>query len=300
MGDFLTLPVDIGEGPYHFNRYRIAFEKPANISKEDLAADFVRNFPSYFNSQFATVDDKTGRDFHGRPTLKFHGISDFLGLHDFGRYHNDWVVQLNVNPRGFLVQTLERTFRLSEDAKMAVQGAIGGAVPGAITGAAAGGIASSWAGGLGAVPGALVFGGVGAVAGGVPAYNANFKHFLAGRRSWRLDDASVFGVSGNFLILETAAVERFSCEFYLLNDKIQNLEAKVPDIWNAMLSNFVGKRGLTIATTPMPGAAWLHSSAYKTDYVVKNSYDTISGLRSDAEFILADRVHVSGPYHLIP
>ena len=273
MTEFLTLPVDGGEGPYHFNRYRIGFYPNAGRGKTELATDFIINFPRYFNSEYANVVIDTQHNFHDAPLMKFHGFSNVMGF-DIARFHHDWVVKFDVNPTaGFTVQTLERTFRLAEDAEMGVAGA-------AVGGAGGAGVGAKVGGGLGALVGGIG----GAVIGSVPAYNANSKHFLAGRRSWRLDNASAFGVAGDWLILETAAVERFSCEFYRLNDKLQGLEKKVPPIWNTMLTNFVRMNQLRLAqrTTP-PG--WVRGgSMFETDYLTK-FIDGLAALKADRDYV---------------
>jgi hypothetical protein len=230
MPDFTELPVYAGVGDFHFNRFRIAFSKPAGLSARDLAQQFVSNFPYYFNSPYAKVVPGV-RTFNSKPTLKFHGYVKVLGI-DVGRPHNDWVVQEWVdNTVGFTAQTLKREFfDAAEDGAMAAAAL------------AAGGL-------IGMEPAPTVVG-------GVVAAHYNRMHLLAGRRSWRLDDGQTFGVTGDLLVLETIAVERFSAEMYRLGDKLGNMRAKFPDIWIANLNNFVRlfRDGLKLVSQPLkPG-----------------------------------------------
>ncbi len=293
MADFEPLPVTRGVGPYHFNRFRILFKRQPSLSKEMYAKDFVDRFPVYLNSPYATVVRDTEHQFDGdQPLYRFHGISEIKGV-DIAMFHHDWVSVLpGGNPFvGFSVQTLERKFRLLEDAKMAGEGVVGGGLPGFVGGAIAGGIAGIWTG-----PGALatgIAGGVlGASTGASASYFANFKHFLAGRRSWRLDKASAFGLEGSDddLVLETAAVERYSCLFYEANGKLQGLEDKIPDIWNSMLSNFVIKRGLTAGTQPIK-EGWKYDGKNKAYFMQKNDFESLENVKSNREFQLAHRLH---------
>ena len=287
MADFKALFVDKGVGDYHFNRFRIRFEKPAGVTKEACARDFVAQFPHYFNSGYASVEVDGAHSFEGNPVLKFHGFDKMLGL-DLAAAHHDWVVQFALNPNvGFTAQTLERTFRLWEDAAMLAEGAAGGAVGGGVAGAGVGAAVGAPFAGVGAGPGALAGAAIGAVGGtfvgGSMAYNANFCHFLAGRRAWRLDDASVFGMPGDYLVLETAAVERFSSTFYKVSDVALGLEDMIPPIWNTLLTNFVGLKRLTAAPGSTPPGWTRGGSGLETVYTVQK-FETVEALKKDGEF----------------
>jgi hypothetical protein len=284
MADFKALRIDLGVGPFHFNRFRIVFQPARDKTKEAYGADFVRNFPKYFNSQYGSVE-WSSRTYDGKPVLKFHGISKLFGG-DIAKFHHDYVVRLENSTRGFSVQTLQRLFHEWEDAKMAAEGAGGGLLVG---GAAGGGIGFVFGGGVGAIPGAAIVGTSAAVTAGVASFQANTLHFLAGRRSWRLDAAAAFGVEGDFLILETAALERFSCPFYFLNDKPQHMEAKVPPLWNSMLRNFVVMNGVNVAPVAPP-PRWEQGLLEKTHYW-KVNLDSLERVRSDPEFQAAYRLH---------
>jgi hypothetical protein len=255
MADFDVQPVWDGVGDFHLNRYRIAFEQPANVTKETLAQDFINNFPTYLNSPYATVTFP-GRTFNGKPTLKFWGALKLLRGHVEGNpdAHHDWVVREWMDPRiGQTAQTLCRNFYESPDDVAAGGG-------GAAAGSVGGGLA---AGPVGSLAGAIV--------GGVLAVEVNRKHFLAGRRSWRVDDAAAFGQSpadflsqgsSNILMLETAAVERLSSRAFTVGDYVIGIEKRVPDIWISNLQNFVKMKGLKPVPilTPQPDDLWLKTT----------------------------------------
>ena len=268
MADFTELPVYDGVGDYHFNRYRVAFKCPPAETKQSLARDFVANFPAYLTSQYATVV-KGDRDFESRPTLHFHGfkmvpIPNPAGMAnsppptiDVASPHTDWVVKIDENDNlGFTAQTLKREFRvLSEDGPTGF--------------------------GVAAIVSPLI----GLIAAGDPM-EVNRMHFLAGRRSWRLDDGKSFEVDGDVLVLETAAVERFSHKAYMRADAVLGLESAVPDIWIAMLNNFVAKR--TLVRVPQrlrPG--WMNKNGI--DYYIK-SFDDEAALSGDIEFAQQKRL----------
>ena len=270
MADFTELSVYGGVGDYHFNRYRVVFKCPPAETKQSLAKDFVDNFPTYLTSQFATVA-RGDRNFGSRPTLHFHGfkmvpVPNPAGKAnsppptiDIAHPHTDWVVKIDENDNlGFTAQTLKREFIVvSED------GPTGFGVLG--------------------IPGVSPL--IDLLAAGDPM-EVNRMHFLAGRRSWRLDDGKSFEVDGDVLVLETAAVERFSHKAYMRADSLLGLESAVPDIWIAMLNNFVAKR--TLVRVPQrlrPG--WKNKNGI--DYYVKN-FDDEAALTGDIEFAQQKRL----------
>jgi hypothetical protein len=67
----------------------------------------------------------------------------------------------------------------------------------------------------------------------------NRMHFLAGRRAWYIGRDSLFGLSNDVTVLETAAVERFSSQAFNIADSVIGLEKRVPDVWYAFLDNFI-------------------------------------------------------------
>jgi hypothetical protein len=303
MSDFTALPVYDGVGPYHFNRYRVVFFRPPGVTKEALASDFVSSFPHYFNNPHASVDFRRGRNFNGVPVLEFHGVMDHLrGLNihfDMARPHNDWVAQVWSNVSiGFTAQTLKREFWVAGEDLAAAGG---------------GGVAGGLAGGK---AGSLIYPGVGtavgAVVGGASALGLavhwNRMHFLAGRRSWRLDDASAFGITpqnvekydrpADLCVLETTAVERFSSRFFVAGDLAFALEDAIPPIWTANLGNFVQMRGLTTIDPDSPLAPlwgfdtwrWRKDEPRLNVYYYRDQFDTLEALKSDPEFQKAFRL----------
>jgi hypothetical protein len=257
MSDFTALLVYNGVGDYHFNRFRVVFQCPPGETKQSLADDFVARFPHYFTSFYANVR-RGDRNFGKIPTLHFHGFKHALitvGGTTFGadlaRPHTDWVAQIDKNDGlGFTAQTLKREFvDLSED---------------------------SWV----ALPDVISLD-------KVPAIHINRMHFLAGRRSWRLDDGKSFEVDGDVLVLETTAVERFSHEAYVIADDVLGLEAAIPDIWISLLKNFVTMRGLVrVYQPPRPG--WKNKDG--VDYYVNNKLSDLAALGGDPEFAQQKRL----------
>jgi hypothetical protein len=146
-------------------------------------------------------------------------------------------------------------------------------------------------------------------------------HFLAGRRSWLLDDASAFGITPkelnryfeyeehagrNFIsgdvdlcVLETAAVERFSSRFFQVGDLAMGLEDAIPPIWTANLANFVGMKGLmtinpTSPTLPLEGWntwRWNPGDIRRGIYYYRDEFDTLEELKGNPEFVKAYRLY---------
>jgi len=248
MGDFTALTIDTGVGDIHLNRFRVAFQPSAGTTAATLASDFIDNFPTYLRSEFAIV--QFDRHTHeGKPTLHFHGYAKLLGI-DLAAPHTDWVVREWVDRNvGFTAQTLKREFAdVREDFPV---DPFGGML-------------------------ALVGPVVGAV---VTHYNR--MHFLAGRRSWRIGEGTVFGLSGDVIVLETVAVERFSAEAYNVGNWVIGLESKIPDIWITLLNNFVNKKGLT-ATLQTLKPRWKNKIG--VDYL-QLSFDDIAHMKAEPEYI---------------
>lgn len=263
MSDFTALTIDTGVGNIHLNRFRIAFRAPAaipaRIRAQTLASDLIDHFPTYFNSEFASVEFGN-RSHQGKPTLKFHGYAKVAGIDPAGP-HSDWVVRHWVDRNiGFTAQTLKREFfDAGEDGKA---GGGGGAaillVP--VVGAAVGN----------------------AVVAGAAAAHFNRLHFLAGRRSWRISEGTVFDpdLKDDVIILETAAVERFSSRAYSTADSVIGVRSKVPDIWIAFLNNFVKKQGLPVyVQTLKPGWKRKNWATY-----LQLSFESFAQLRAAREY----------------
>ena len=280
MADFTALPVQNGQGPYHFNRYRVVFTKPPDAKVEDLARDFITGFPHYLNSRFASVVLHNDHTFESNPTLEFHGIVECLGV-DIAKPHNDWVARIWVNPHlGFTVQTVKREFVVaSEDAAAAAGGAVVGRAIGQNVGQSVGG-----------PPGAVVGGAVGEAVGADEAVQLNRMHFLAGRRSWRLDGGPAFGLASNVCVLETIAVERFSSTFFVAGDFILHLEDKIPPIWVTNLANFVRIRQLATIPQSSPPSWDVGDPTLNINYYTY-SCDTIDELKLLPEFHAAFKLY---------
>lgn len=271
MGDFTVLPVYGGAGDWHFNRYRAVFQRPPNIDKQLLAKDFVTNFPQYLTSKYAEVL-KADRTYATMPTLHFHGFKmipyvvggdgtppETVDI-DIAKPHSDWVVKIDDNDHlGFTVQTLKREFTdLSEDGPTKTAGIIGFMVNPLL-----------------AVP-----------LGRDDPMQVNRMHFLAGRRSWRLDDGKNFEVDGDVFVVETCAVERFSHQSYVRADSLLGLQAAIPDVWVAMLNNFVKMKALVqVPQRLRPG--WKNKEGI--DYYAK-SFASFEALASDVEYAQQKRL----------
>ena len=117
---------------------------------------------------------------------------------------------------------------------------------------------------------------------GGAAAHFNRMHFLAGRRSWRIGEGKVFDpdLKDDVIILETAAVERFSSRAYRTADAVIGLQNKVPDIWIAFLNNFVNKQGLPVfVQTLKPGWKRKHWANY-----LQLSFESFAQLRAAREY----------------
>jgi len=261
MGNFTELLIGDGVGDIHFNRFRIAFKPPAGISAATLAGDLVNNFPRYLNSAYANVE-VGDHDHEGKPTFHFHGYAYALGF-DLAKPHDDWVVREWVDRNiGFTAQTLKREFGVAgED------------------------FGTGFGAGLGSlfVPGLpfLGLGGLGnAAVIGLSAVHYNRMHFLAGRRSWRIGEGSLFGVPGGVFVFETVAVERFSSAVYDTADAVLGLESKIPDVWIALLNNFVNMKVLTVVPQKLK-PFWKNDD--RVDYLTL-SFDGFGALVAEPEF----------------
>jgi hypothetical protein len=281
MADFDDLKVGTGVGPYHLNRFRIAFSCPTTARKETLAADFVANFPKYLASPFATTE-LTARTFQGNPTLKFTGAMKLLLGIDFNPgIHHDWVARIAVdNTNGFTVQTLKRNFMEAGDAMAAAADTIVG-------------LGSPMLQPIGIVPGGM-------------SVALNRMHFLAGRRAWRIDTLAAFGenpsdyVSAPSLMLETSAVERFSNTAFTIGDAVVGFEKRIPPVWIALLENFVAQNaalGLKAQTRSVPLRSGWKSSRSAFPAVgsgsvsfFEDAFTDLPAVQADFEFVDVKRL----------
>jgi hypothetical protein len=116
------------------------------------------------------------------------------------------------------------------------------------------------------------------------AVHYNRMHFLAGRRSWRVGDGTLFGVEGDVTVLETSAVERMSARFFQAGDYVLGLEEKIPDIWIAMLNNFIRQKGLNPLEQHHDVRPWRvkYRNIY---YFVKSDFQDLNSLKAHPEFL---------------
>jgi len=268
MADFTELPVYEGVGKWHFNRFRIAFEPPKSATPATLCSKLLANFPTFINSKYATAEWGDVQ-YNGLKTVHFHGYAKYIGI-DLAKPHTDWVAILVRDPKGvsFTVQTLKREFTNAEDAETAGAGALLAFVP---------------------VVGPLVGVVGGAVLGGTVGAHYNRMHFLAGRRAWRIDNGSVFGLPDDVMVLETVAVERFSAEAYNFADSVVGLEKRLPDVWLAFLNNFVNQMGLN----PVDQAQKPRWKKESRAMHIELSFANIYGLMGDPEFVDASKLYLS-------
>jgi hypothetical protein len=282
MADFSELPVDSGVGDYHFNRFRIAFEPTPGRNAQVLGQMLLANFPNYIKSDAAEAkwgdrkyDDYKTIHFHGFVRLPYYNPVTNLPSYspDLAKPHSDWVAIEWLNPStfSFTVQTLKREFLDVEE-----------------DGEAGGGAAA-----IGSVIGNLILPGpgliVGAIVGGSSGTDYNRMHFLAGRRAWRIGEGSVFGLSNAVVVLETAAVERFSAEPYRAADATIGIEKRVPDVWLPFLNNFVNQNGLRPVDQILK-PRWQKAS--RAMYI-QLKFDSLTGLRGDPEFLDVNRLYAA-------
>jgi hypothetical protein len=243
-------------GPFSRNRYR---------TKNALVNNLFAHFPKYVKSEAATIEWGSDHFYNGWPSLHFHGYMRKLGF-DLAYPHSDWVGLEWVNRSvGFTVVTLGRNFR------DAAEDGIAGATVG---------------GSFGGVVGTLL---------GLSAVDLNRKHFLAGRRSWRIDKASAFGLAGDILdlyVFETIAVERFSSWVYDKLDSGLSLEDRLPDVWISLLNNFTLEvaEDTFVSNDNELRPRWKRKRKLGAEYVTL-SFESNINLVADPEFQNAIRLY---------
>jgi hypothetical protein len=263
MADFTKLPVYGGVGDWHFNRFRIAFEPPKSVDPVILASNLLARFPTFINSDYATAKWGDHKD-DGLPTVHFHGYAKYVGI-DIGKPHTDWVaiVSLDPNAVGFTVQTLKREFLDVEEDVEEVGAPVGGGIT-LLTGNPLLGLQTA-----------------------TDAVGINRMHFLAGRRAWRIDMGSAFGLSNDVMVLETVAIERFSDEAFNIADSLIGLEKRLPNVWLAFLNNFVNQMGLK-PVDQAPKSRWKKDSRATH---IELSFGNQVGLMGDPEFLDAYKLY---------
>jgi len=269
MENFSVLSVHDGVGDWHFNRFRVAFKPPPQANEKFLGSEFAANFPKYVTSKYATAQ-QGGRTFLNMPTFHFHGYKfvpypdpTFGDLDiDIAAPHSDWVVKIDDNDGlGFSVQTIKREFEDPSEDRPTLAAKAGSVLLSPL--------------------GSFLF-----MRGENDPTQVNRMHFLAGRRSWRIDDGKNFEVDGDVMVLETSAIERFSHDRYKQADAVLKMEDALPDIWCSMCENYVKMNALVrVPQRLRPG--W--KNKYGADYYVR-SYSNFEGLAGDAEFAQQKRL----------
>lgn len=200
---FRTLePRRDGVSDYHFNSFVAFFSAPRGFNPVRATQELLRDFPNVFSQGNRAVAVRTACRNDGLPTVRFTFDAPGPNIHD------DWV-SMQAGPVSFLARTLERRwYTLAEKALGPI----------------------SLLPGLGAPAGIL----------GEIAVDINRRHFLAGRRSWRI------GRVGNThdYYVETAAFERYSHLAYLGSSAIIDMRQAIIDVWTIMLSNVLRLNGL--------------------------------------------------------
>jgi hypothetical protein len=206
--DFTSLStIRDGVGDYHMNHFIAYFEpyvdkfKPVNSIKF-----FYQEFCNIFSSNnVAKVSLDRTRKFQELDVVKFT-IGGNLGnfwQQLIGEPHDDWVaMQMAGDGQSFYGTTLKRMWLEPIDAILLA--GINAGLPL-----------------LGPLLGPIVV-------------EANMRHFLAGRRSWRVG----LNRSLNLYYVETAAFERSSHDFYQGAELTGLLRESIRDLWTYLLENY--------------------------------------------------------------
>ncbi len=275
MADFISLPIKDGVGSVHLNRFRISMHAPANdpAAAARIGRDLFTGMVRYMDARTAAVEVDS-HTWNGDKTLRFRGVAMFrpfislpvelilptpiplfrevripipASVRDLmiPDVHTDSVGAAARTATSFTAQTLKRQFETSDDAT--IRAVIRATVVPAIM--AQGTIASIAAPLLGWLGDNL------AQKIGDIAVFINQHHFLAGRRSFRFDQGSVFGYNDGRLVFETAAIERYSLTVYKLATDIAMGSAPdvVRPVWIQMVTRVASSNGLrVIVERPRP------------------------------------------------
>lgn len=223
-----------GTGNFHLSRFRIYFrliDKKSGecipIKPSRLYSELRDNFQKYFNPNLARfkVEECLYNKRHAASfqlSAKLLGIDHKLADIVVPDWHLDWVGSEYVGDRSFTFQTLKRNFETRYD-KFIRLGTYA-LIPG--------GPQARFA----ATQAAIYF---------------NQHHFLAGRRSWSFGSKNDFGnhavnnfndIPADSLVLETAAVERFSklvFEWLSQSNILGDFHKQVRSVWFTNLKNFL-------------------------------------------------------------
>jgi len=208
VGNFTELlPERDGIGKYHINHHVGYFEPKSEFNSLTEIDRLFSNFGTIFSKNNIAVAVLTKYKFKNHNTIKFTiggtegGILDNLA----GVLHDDWVsLQMEANGQSFFASTLKREWM--ENSEIVVS---------------TGSQLFPWP-----PPGDHYS--------VKEAIKINQRHFLAGKRSWKIgyDDEL------KLLYLETAAFERFSSIPSLVAGTLIESQNKIIEIWTNLIENY--------------------------------------------------------------
>lgn len=316
--DRLIEELPLGRRPYHTNRFRIYFRVPEGHSLIGrFGAALFENFSDCFD-QDAAVVAVDRRRFNGKPVLRFTGDTPGPDI------HNDYVYRLGMDDAaGFTVQTLRRYFEDDKDAvlraliAMAMQlvrpvslmsrqlGRVATVAP-AVAPAPIAPLAYAAAANYMSkshlyrwmvlatardLQKNLMMPGLSEL---VPSlWIADFavelskRHFLAGRRAWRIAPVSTLCGDGQApadpraYFFETSAIERVTRPEFLPGRDYFNSQTKV--IWANLLRSFAAQNNLDV----IDQAAFSDGVFEQGVSFTEADYDTRAACVSGAEQIIA-------------
>lgn len=250
-----------GYGETHINRFRICARPITESQRITIGRNIAVNLPQYMDPASASVklgDYKWAND---RQTLKFRGITRIrpfsvpitgpimgpvsmqvpASIRDWMMpdAHTDSVGVIHQDNCSCVVQTLKREYQDGDDA-----------------------IIRAAALGLTIVPPNPILIAAGQVLASIPI-DINQHHFLAGRRAWRFDLGSVFGYSDDRVVMETAAIERYSLPVFEKSSEMLMgpIEPTVQKIWSGMVERFCQVHSLQPIPGEPPSPGWTKYNA---------------------------------------
>jgi hypothetical protein len=195
-----------GTGKYHINHF-VAYFDPSFFNFQGVTPiqHFYQNFCTIFSTRnVARAVPEVVRKFKGLDVVKFTiggNIGDFM-QQMFGKPHDDWVaMQMAKDGKSFYGTTLKREWFEPIDNVQMVSGGISPK--------------------FGPVIASMIV-------------EANKRHFLAGRRSWRVE----YDGSLKRCRVETAAFERSSHPLYEWIERTGLLRESIIELWTNLLENY--------------------------------------------------------------
>jgi hypothetical protein len=202
-----------GVGNYHINHFASFFKLEKEISLEQLQSHFYNKFCTVFESSNISKASLLRAKYQNNPLVKFTigGTKGNTRHKIIGSFHDDCVyMRKSADSKSFYGTTLKRDYFDIKD-KLLIDVFRKANVP---------------------VTNDIIL-------------DLNQHHFLAGRRSWRID----YNQDLQLYYLETAALERSSGQFmklieYLSEYKIPNLGSgsirnDIIDLWSNLLMNYL-------------------------------------------------------------